>query len=366
VTLPGRFNTLGDYDVVVIGAGPAGCAAAIFCARHGLRVALLEQCAFPRERPGETLPPGIEPLLQQLDVADVVVQGDFIRHTGHWVQWGAERRFSAFGGEPATPWRGFQIPRATFDSLLLEKAVERGVHVVQPCRVNEVIRHNDRVIGARTTAGEFFSRQLIDASGSHSWLMRQLALDHSLFSPLLIAKYGYATGERAACDEAPGIVADAQGWYWTARVAPKLYNWTRLYFDKAQARQAGPPAMFDHLTAVGGIRGADVTWRSCHRTAGNGYFIVGDAAFVLDPGTSHGVLKAIMSGMMAAHAIIRENAFPRHRSAINTQYRQWMQRWFVRDMNAMGELYRSHPSPPHWLSMTDRRNQATTEAAGHR
>ena len=43
------------------------------------------------------------------------------------------------------------------------------------------------------------------------------------------------------------------------------------------------------------------TWRMAERMAGAGWFIVGDAAATLDPTSSHGVLKALLSGMTAGH-----------------------------------------------------------------
>lgn len=342
----GRPVSLGKYDVVVIGAGPAGSATAIYCTLHGLSVALVEQASFPRERPGETLPPGVEPLLLQLGIA---LPESYIRHTGHWVQWGGPQHFLAYGGTVTEPWRGFQIPRAAFDCLLIRKVLELGVAVYQPCRVTEAIMFNGRMIGVKTPAGELLADLVVDASGARSWLSSQVPLGQSICSPRLIARYGYAEGEHAQCDEAPGIRADRFGWYWTAKVAPGRYHWTRLCFDSANAPFAEQPAEFEHLNPSGGIRGADVTWRIRDGTAGDGYFLVGDAAFVIDPGSSHGVLKAVMSGMMAAHAIIAGIEFPRHQSAIGLQYRQWLQDWFVRDVKAMYDLYRSHPWPPVWL-----------------
>ncbi|MFC6690245.1 NAD(P)/FAD-dependent oxidoreductase [Pseudomonas lini] len=172
---------MSKHDVVIVGAGPAGSAAAIFCAQHGLRVALLEQSAVCRDRPGETLPPGIEPLLQQLGIAHEILQGSFIRHTGNWVQWGTERHFNAFGGEPDNPWRGFQIPRRLFDSLLLSQAQASGVSVVRPCRAKKVIRKDDSVIGVETDKGVFPCSYMIDASGGNGWLARQLALERLAF-----------------------------------------------------------------------------------------------------------------------------------------------------------------------------------------
>jgi flavin-dependent dehydrogenase len=57
-------------DVAVVGGGPVGSAAALWCVRQGLRVVLLERERFPRRHPGVTLPPGVEPLFAQLGVLD--------------------------------------------------------------------------------------------------------------------------------------------------------------------------------------------------------------------------------------------------------------------------------------------------------
>jgi flavin-dependent dehydrogenase len=340
---------LSSHDVVIVGAGPAGCAAAILCARQGLSVALLEQSTFFRERPGETLPPGIEPLLQQLGVAPPVLANDFIRHSGNWVQWGAARRFNAFGADANGPWRGFQMPRCLLDNLLLNLARASGADVVRPCRALKVIRNNNAVTGVNTDKGVFHCAQLIDASGAKGWLARQLGLERHAYSPPLLATYGYAKGKSAVCDDAPAIIADQHGWYWIAKITTDSYAWVRLNFTP-QPTNLKPPAEFDHLQDFSRVRGADVTWRACRQCAGPGYFIVGDAASALDPGTSHGVLKAIMSGMMAAHAVLKSRAHSIHKNAFKHQYRAWLNRWFARDLSKMREFYAAHPAPPRWLA----------------
>lgn len=344
----GRRTILYSHDVVIIGAGPAGSAAAISCAQQGLSVALLEQSAVCRNRPGETLPPGIEPLLQQLGVARPVLDGDFVRHSGNWVQWNAPRRFNAFGSDASGPWRGFQIPRRLFDNLLLGQAQASGTVVVRPCRALKVIRNDNTVVGVDTDKGFFPCAQLIDASGAKGWLARQLALQRHAYSPPLLATYGYAKGPCAGCDDAPSIIADRHGWYWIAKIAAETYTWTRLNFAPHQSNLK-PPAEFEHLQDFSRVRGADVTWRACRQCAGPGYFMVGDAASVLDQGTSHGVLKAIMSGMMAAHAIVKTLAHPIHQDAFKHQYRVWLNGWFARDTGKMREFYAAHPAPPDWL-----------------
>src|SRR4029079_257589 len=108
-----------DADVVVVGGGPAGAATAIACATRRKRVVLIERDLFARERPGETLHPGVEPLLTQLGIAERLPGVVGARHDGIWIEWGGPPRFAPFGSDACGPWRGFQVWRAHFDALLL-------------------------------------------------------------------------------------------------------------------------------------------------------------------------------------------------------------------------------------------------------
>src|SRR5215211_3104392 len=115
-----------DVDVAIVGGGPAGSASAIWCARQGLRVVLLEREVFPRHRPGETLPPGVEPIFAQLGVAGA----RFTRHLGTWVTWSGPRRFDPFGLDSGGPWYGFQAPREQLDRILLDRSEAPSVTCV--------------------------------------------------------------------------------------------------------------------------------------------------------------------------------------------------------------------------------------------
>jgi flavin-dependent dehydrogenase len=190
---------------------------------------------------------------------------------------------------------------------------------------------------------------VVDAAGGQHWLARQLGIPRQDRSPRLIARYGYARGQGGNREEAPGIVADEAGWTWTAKIGPDLYHWTRLSFTGDGSQLDGQPSVLENLTPLGRPQGADVTWRIVERTAGSGYICVGDAAAVLDPASSHGVLKAIMSGMMAGH-VIAENlagaAAPER--AIRT-YTAWLKARFEADVTALTALYRLLPVPPGWV-----------------
>lgn len=336
-------------DVVIVGAGPAGSAAAIWLARHGLRVVLLEREPFPRHRPGETLPPGVEPLFNQLGVADAIAAEDFVRHAGTWVTWASPRRFEAFGADERGAWHGYQAPRERLDTLLRDAADAAGAAIQQPMRALAPILDQGVVAGVTTPDKPITATWTIDAGGGSQWLARQLALPIQRASPRLTARYGYLLGECPARDDAPEIVADDRGWTWSARVAPSRYHWTRLSWQPDDRAHDRPPPAMRRLTPVGHTRGADVTWRMVSRPAGPGYICVGDAAAVLDPAASHGVLKAIMSGMMAAHVILRARTGEATVAAATAAYNAWLQEWFAADTAQLRSFYAELPSPPPWV-----------------
>lgn len=337
------------FDVVVIGGGPAGSAAAISCAQRGLRVALIERHDFPRFRPGESLHPGVEPLLQQLGVAAQLCGQKALRFNGNWVQWNEPLRFNGFGSDDKGPWRGFQIPRATLDTTLLQHAAALGVMLRQPCCAVAVLSEHNRVTGVRTDSGRLLADYVIDASGASAWLHRQLGLTIRRCSPRLIARYGYVRGCPLAYQHAPHLSAGPDGWTWIAKVQAQLTHWTHLAFEAPDLRSPTVPEPLQHLPAQGAIHGADVTWRISTAAAGSGYFMVGDAASQLDPASSHGVLKALMTGMQAAQAVCDCIGQPSLQTSAQRQYNQWLGDWFEMDMAQLRHFYRLHPDPPRWL-----------------
>ena len=329
-----------DADVLIAGGGPAGSAAAIGCAEAGLRVVLVERHLFTQERPGEALHPGVEPLLAQLGVADRLASVTGARFPGIWVRWAEAARFEPFGGDAEGPWRGFQVSRKAFDGLLLERAREVGVDVRQPCPVLDLAPRDDGLQEVLTGAGPVTCRIVIDATGGARWLSRKRGLAAARHSPRLIARFGYAEGTCPERDDAPAFEAGRSGWTGTARVRPGVYGWVRVDFDGPSRRDKDAPGPLRALTPRGLSRGADVTWRLSRAAAGPGWFIVGDAGATLDPASSRGVLKAIMSGAMAGHLAtgVLKGGVPMEKAA--AAYRGWLAGWFAADAERLAGLYR--------------------------
>ena len=335
-------------DVAVVGAGPSGCAAAIECARRGLRVVVVERARFPRDRPGESLPPGIETLLGQLDAAEVLHRPGILRYPGVWVDWGHEARFESFGGDADGPWRGFHVARRELDAALADRARGAGADVRQPCRALAPLRRAGRIAGVATSDGALEASWVIDAGGGGHWLARRVGLAREQASPRLLARFGYVAGTGSRAEATPVIAGDDTGWTWSTRVAARRWHWTRIAVAGAGAPDDVPPPAYAGLAPLGPSRGADVTWRRVPEAAGPGYFCVGDALAVLDPASGHGVLRALMAGMLAAHLIGRTRAGDCSEIEAATIYRRWSRSWFGADVRALKQFYRALPHPPAW------------------
>lgn len=328
-----------DADVVVVGAGPGGAAAAIAAAMRGLRVVLCEREAGTRDRPGETLHPGVEALLSQLGVGDRLAAVTGVRHAGVWIEWAGPRRLEAFGADAGNPWQGFQVWRADFDAMLLDRARELGVTVRAGCAALAPRMLDGAVSGVVSAEGEIAAPIVVDATGATRWLGRALRVASPPRSPPLVARYGYVQGECAARDDAPLLIGNASGWTWSARVRPGVYQWTRVRFGETGVG-GGPPDELAGLAPLGPVRGADVTWRLADRTAGAGWFMTGDAAATLDPTSSHGVLKGLMTGIMAGHLAAAGLSGKAPLAEIASAYHDWIAGWFATDSRQLQAFYR--------------------------
>jgi 2-polyprenyl-6-methoxyphenol hydroxylase-like FAD-dependent oxidoreductase len=104
---------------LIIGYGSAGTSAAIWAAKFGLVVIIIESAKFPCNRSRETLHPGVESLFDQLGVKKDVTAAKFIRHKGIWIRWkgGSEDnknnndnnnwKLITFGEDGNCPWYGY-------------------------------------------------------------------------------------------------------------------------------------------------------------------------------------------------------------------------------------------------------------------
>lgn len=161
-----------EFDAVIAGAGPAGCAAAILLARAGWSVALVERQPYPRRKVcGECIAASNLPLLDALGIGAAfdACAGPELRQVA--LMRGAQTVVAHLPPAPGARHRwGRALGRETLDTLLLEQARAAGAFVLQPWAVRAIAG-----AGADT-------RCEVEAMGSHAV--------RTLRAPVLVAAHG--------------------------------------------------------------------------------------------------------------------------------------------------------------------------------
>lgn len=173
------------FDVIVVGAGPAGTSCAYTCAANGLNVLLIERGEYPgsknvmggvlyRKQMEEIIPefwkeaPLERPIVEQRFW--MMDKESMITFSYKGMEWAKE------------PYNNFTVLRAKFDQWFAQKAVEKGALLVCETVVTECIVEDDKVVGVRTDRpdGEVYADVVVLADGVNSLLAKQLGFHREL------------------------------------------------------------------------------------------------------------------------------------------------------------------------------------------
>jgi menaquinone-9 beta-reductase len=183
-------------DVLVVGAGPAGSAAASWAARHDLDVVLADAATFPRDKAcGDGLTPRAIAELEKLGL------GDWVR--AHGTNRGL--RATGFGQVLELPWpggslpdHGGAVPRTELDARIRDVALKDGAVPVEGAKAVDVVRDGDRVTGVVFADGTTIGcRRLVVADGARSTLGRVLGREWHQDTAFGVAARGYVRSGRS-------------------------------------------------------------------------------------------------------------------------------------------------------------------------
>ena len=376
-----QMNNQENYDVIVIGGGPAGSTAATLIAQNGQRVLLLERDGEPTFKIGESLIPATYWTFKRLGMLNRLRRShfpqkysvQFFTRTGK-----ASAPFYFFETNPHESAVTWQVLRSEFDQLLLDNAIEKGVEVRRGVSVRKVLfdgekatgvvaqngttsqQSSDRPDGKSKNLETIHSTVVVDSTGQRSLIGKQLNLntvEPNLKKASLFTHYEGAHRDKGIDEGATLIMhtEEKDSWFWSI---PLPYNRTSVgvvgaldyllqsrrdsdgklnaqnIFDEElekcqplKQRLNGAKQLFPIQTTK------DFSYRAS-KIAGENWVLIGDAFGFLDPVYSTGLFLALISGEMAADAIIEafdENDFS------ETQLGSFGQK-FVNGMEAFRKL----------------------------
>lgn len=334
-----------EYDVIVVGSGPAGATVSGLLAKWGRRVLVLEKEKFPRYHIGESLVPGCMPILEELGVAEAV------EATGATKKYG----ISFIWGEDPDPWSvdfdeicphpyAFEVKRAEFDALLLANSRSLGATVIEEANVRDFVFEGDRCVGVTFSRGrsdtvtEVRAKFVVDASGQAKLLGRRFDTVgwHDDLKNLATWTY-FQGGSRLEGRKAGNILVETlhPGWLWlipfsdgtcsVGFVAPaEEYKSTGLAPEEVLKAKIRESALVQQLLTgaeeVAQARTAkDWSYTSSRMTA-PGCLMTGDAAAFIDPLFSTGVMLAMRAATSAARAVNAVLDRPEDEESIRTGY----------------------------------------------
>ncbi|MFC0004608.1 geranylgeranyl reductase family protein [Micromonospora siamensis] len=288
------------WDLVVVGAGPAGAAAALAARRGGARVLLLDRYDFPRDKAcGDGIAAHALDVLAELGVSGAV---------DGYPPLPALRLVGPGGGTVARalPRPAYTVPRRVFDARLVAAAVAAGA---------ELRRHTVRRIDVRADRvvldGELAGRVVLGADGAGSVVRRALGQPVNPDRHLALAIRGYAP----ALPGPPEQLIVTSGARWPA------YAWSFPIGDgRANVGYGevlrGEPLTRAHLldrlaallpstdpAAVTGLRAHHLPLSTHRPASGRGRLLLaGDAMSLINPFTGEGIFYALLSGALAGAA----------------------------------------------------------------
>jgi flavin-dependent dehydrogenase len=331
-----------EYDVIVIGGGPAGSTVAALVAEAGHSTLLVEREKFPRPHVGESLMPETYWTFQRLGVLEKLLASPFVRKVGVQFVTDKGRESQPFlfrTHDPRDCSETWHVRRDQFDQLLFENAAEKGADCRDGVRVLDVTMDDERASGVVLSAGsgqravgseesgpshKIGAKVVVDATGQQGLISNKLGIRQ--VNPRLrkAAIWGHFRG--AERDTSAGGVTtiilhteSKQAWFWYIPLADDVVSVGLVGDRDYLLRDRGTPeeifaqelencpAVAERLANSEPAKKLLVDKEfsySTDRAAGDGWVLVGDAWGFIDPIYSSGVYFALKSGELAADAIL--------------------------------------------------------------
>lgn len=310
------------FDVVILGAGPGGCAAAIEFARQNteLKVILMDRYSFPRDKVcGDAIPGhAYKELVKILGSGAPLQQIKDSKSVGNTALYKESKKVLGI----AWVLKAYNIPRLQFDDFLFQKVKNLGISTREGVTVR-TISPIDNGFELTTNKGETIRcKTLLGADGANSIVQRTLAPQ--------IANQTICVGVRAYyknldLDQNTTHVFYRKGvfgYFWAFPLGNNTWNLGYGILDKKKNKGTNLKQAFadfiehnetltramKNSTPLSKVIGHKIPTQSkSFKLSGNRFLLIGDAGFLVDPIAGHGIDTAMISGRIAAETIIKAN-----------------------------------------------------------
>jgi geranylgeranyl reductase family protein len=319
------IKSVKHFDVIIVGAGPAGATCALALKNTNLSILLIDKATFPRDKIcGDAIGGRSVKLLEKLAPALVeelreFEKKEFIATTRVFID--DKKPFNLY-------WKNesYCIKRIDFDALLLNYALQNVENLVfeSNFKVDEVVKEKDTIIVGNKNAHIYFSANIIVAAdGSQSFLAKRLIdlkLDPANFSAAVRAYYANVEGILPNQTEVHIYKEHLPGYFWvfpintaTANVgfgclSSKISKQKINLKDSLTQIITTTPQLskrFENAQIESDIKGFGLALGSRKiKWYGNNFLLIGDAASLIDPKSGDGISNAIESATIAANTII--------------------------------------------------------------
>jgi flavin-dependent dehydrogenase len=339
---------MSGYDVIVVGGGPAGCAAAITLAQRGAKILLLEEKRMPRDKLcGEFVTAECLPLLVKLGVSEQLQAAGAQSIKRLKLVVGSERLVEARIDQiSANSSSAIGISRSRFDQILFDRAGSVGAECREGIAVKERLWEKGRIAGVEAVSVpegkllQFRAPFIVDASGRNSRLMvgRRERVGGRRGSRMYAMK-AHFTGVEGIDDQIE-LYFFPGGYGGLSRIEGGLVNLCFVLGESTLKRSGGnTDRVLDEtvrLNEVAAVRLKQARpagkWLTVGpltfgrvRTGSEGVIAIGDASGMIDPFTGTGIQMALRTGELAARSVVEsgppEEAVDRYARLHRTEFR---------------------------------------------
>lgn len=317
-----------EWDVIVLGGGPAGSSCATYLGKAGKKVLLLDRVSFPRDKTcGDGISGKSVRILRELEVLDDMETVEHLKMNGvtfsspngKVVEVIAKKKDS---NEPP----GFVCPREVFDNVLFQNA-KKHAQAIEGFFATDLIIENNNVVGVtgnyQGKPYSFRARCVVGADGAGGITARKVGTVNNHEDHLISALRCYYEGVEGMTNKIELHFVDEAlpGYFWifplpnkkanvgigmiVTDMKKKKVNLEKLMYDIIEKNPLfkGRFANAKRSTEVKRWQLPVGSYRP--KVYGNGYVLVGDAASLIDPFTGEGIGNGLVSGKIASTCILK-------------------------------------------------------------